>query len=162
MKLLIHTVDKDPEVRQVSTEADIAQILDPKMQEMYDAMIEAMIRYDGIGIAAPQLGITTRVVVISKDYAKTPEHQVLINPRLVSTSEKTFVVEQGCLSVPGVFGPVERPAKVRVKAYGRDGKPIDIKAKGMYACILQHEIDHLNAVLFIDKAQYTLPRDRDE
>lgn len=158
-KLLIHTVDKDVEVRQHSAEVDTATIATPQQQAFYDAMIEAMIRYDGIGIAAPQLGFTTRVIVISKDYAKTPEHQVLINPRLVSCSERTAVVEQGCLSVPAVFGPVERPAKVRVKAFTRDGKPIDIKAKGMYACILQHEMDHLDGILFIDKAQYTLPKD---
>lgn len=162
MKFQIRIVDKDPEVRQLSTDADISTITAPKMQEFYDGLIEAMIRYDGIGIAAPQLGFNTRVVVISKDYSDTDEHQVLINPRLVSTSEKTYVVEQGCLSVPGLFGPVKRPAKVRVKAYGRDGKPLDIKAKGMYACILQHEIDHLNAILFIDKAEYTVPRPKDE
>jgi peptide deformylase len=152
----------DSEVREMCADADPTTITSAKMQEFYDAMIEAMIRYDGIGIAAPQLGYTTRVIVVSKTYTGTPEDLVLINPRLVSTSEKTAVVEQGCLSVPGVFGPVTRPAKVRVKALGRDGKPLDIKAKGMYACILQHEIDHLNGVLFIDKADYLVEQPKSE
>lgn len=159
-KMTICTVDRHPVVREVSVPADISKISTPEMQEFYDGLIEAMIRYDGIGIAAPQLGYTTRVVVIHKDYSGTDEHQVLINPRLVSASDKTAVVEQGCLSVPGVFGPVERPAKVRVKAFIRTGEPIDIKAKGMYACILQHEIDHLDGTLFIDKAQYVVEKEK--
>jgi peptide deformylase len=94
-KLLIHVVDKDPAVREISKDADVSKISTPEMQEFYDQMIEAMIRYDGIGIAAPQLGFTTRVIVIAKEYAGGDEHQVLINPRLVSTSEKNVYGRTG-------------------------------------------------------------------
>lgn len=153
-KLLIHTVDKDAEVRTLCTEIKNPETAVSTMQEFFDQMIEAMIRYDGIGIAAPQIGHCIRVCVIHKQYAETPDHLILINPRIVSSSERTYRLDQGCLSVPGSYGPVVRPAKVRVKAYTRDGKPIDIKAKGMYAQVLQHEIDHLDGVLFIDKAEY--------
>lgn len=155
-KLLIHTVDKDPEVRTVCAEIEHPETAasTPEMQEFFDQLIEAMIRYDGIGIAAPQVGHCVRVCIIHKQYSETPEHLVLINPRIVSTSERTYRLDQGCLSVPGTYGPVVRPAKVRVKAYTRTGAPVDIKAKGMYAQVLQHELDHLDGILFIDKAEY--------
>ncbi|MCW1929910.1 MAG: peptide deformylase [Candidatus Kerfeldbacteria bacterium] len=155
-KLLIHTVDKNIEVRTQCAEIQHPEtsVRTPEMQEFFDQLIEAMIRYNGIGIAAPQVGHCVRICVIHKEYTETPDHLILINPRIVSLSERTFRLEQGCLSVPGTYGPVVRPAKIRVKAYTRNGTPIDIKAKGMYAQVLQHEIDHLDGILFIDKAEY--------
>lgn len=153
-KLLIHTVDKNPEVRTKCVEVEHPETAVATMQDFFEQMIEAMIRYDGIGIAAPQLGHCIQVIVIAKEYAPDHEHQVLINPRIVSLSDRLTTLDQGCLSVPGTYGPVIRPSKVRVKAFTRDGKLIDIKAKGMYAQILQHEIDHLDGTLFIDKAEF--------
>lgn len=151
-KLLIHTVDKDKEVRTVSTDFDIAKIKIKSSQQYFDDLIEAMIRYNGIGIASCQVGKNIRVIVISKEYTKDKEHTVMINPRLVSTSEKTNLMEEGCLSVPGMYGSVERYTKVRVKGWYRDGTQFDIKAKGMLARIFQHELDHLEGTLFIDSA----------
>ncbi len=149
MKLRIYTVE-DPEVRKVSSEVDSSTIAQEEMQEFFDELVEMMLTSDGIGIAAPQVGRNDRIIVISKEFALTPDHQVLINPTVSSVSKKTTIAEEGCLSVPGIEGKVERPYKARVKAITRDGNPIDIKAKGMYARILLHEIDHLDGILFID------------
>ncbi len=144
----------DPSVRQPSEPVDPKRLKDPEFQRWLDALVVAMIDYHGIGIAAVQVGENIQAVVIHKEHSKTPEHLVLINPVLVSTSPKTWTLMQGCLSVPGANGPVERPARVRVKALDRHGAKLDIKAKGMYAQVLQHEIDHLHGVLFIDRARY--------
>lgn len=151
-RLLIHTVDKDPEVRTVSADIAIEDIAQKKWQQYFDDLIEAMIRYNGIGIASCQVGRNIRVIVISKEYTKDAEHTVMINPRLVSTSARTTLMEEGCLSVPKIYGPVKRFTKVRVKGWYRDGRPFDIKAKGMLARIFQHELDHLEGTLFIDTA----------
>ncbi|MBI2411079.1 MAG: peptide deformylase [Candidatus Kerfeldbacteria bacterium] len=151
MSLRIYTI-QEPEVRQESTPISVEELRQPAMQQFANDLIEAMIRFQGIGIASCQVGRTIRMVVITKEYTEEKEHLVLVNPRLVSVAEKTSVLEEGCLSVPGVFGPVERPSKVRVKALSRNGEPLDIKAKGMLARILQHEIDHINGILFVDKA----------
>lgn len=155
MSLHIHTIE-DVVVRKVSTRIAMKDISKPETQQFVDELIEAMIQYKGIGIAAVQAGRPICMIVIAKEYAEEAtrkvEHLVLVNPRIVSTSEKKSVMEEGCLSVPATFGPIERYAKVRVKAVQRDGTPIDIKAKGMLARILQHEIDHLHGKVFIDSA----------
>ncbi len=143
---------RDKSVRTVGRSIEESAIASPEMQPFYDDLIEAMIRYDGIGIAANQVGYPLQIFVIHKDYAPDGEHLVLINPRIVSSSAKLAEMDEGCLSVPGVFGPVDRFTKVRVKARLRDGSSIDIKAKGMLARILQHEADHLVAKVFIDRA----------
>lgn len=154
-KLRIHTT-KDSSVRTPSTEISQTELQTKEMQSFLDDLIQAMIDYRGIGIAATQVGRTICAVVIEneyvEEYTKKDEHLILINPRIASASKKTSLLEAGCLSVPGVSGTNERPSKVRVKALRRDGTPIDIKAKGMLAHILQHEIDHLHGILFIDTA----------
>ncbi len=138
---------------------ELGQLKDQTFQAWLDDLVQAMIDYNGIGIAAVQVGRLIQAIVVDQQYTKTPDHLVLINPRLVSTSPKTWTLVQGCLSVPGASGPVTRPARVRVKAVDRAGLPLDIKAKGMYAQILQHEIDHLHGTLFIDKANRVEYRD---
>ncbi len=143
---------RDEVVRIPTDPVDLEQVVTDEMQQYFDDLIEAMERYDGIGIAANQVGQSLQVFVIHKDYTPSGEHLVVINPRMASRSDKTQSMEEGCLSVPGVFGSVERAAKVRIKGYGRDGKRLDIKARGMLARILQHEYDHLQATVFIDKA----------
>lgn len=151
MKLRIYTT-KDPEVRKISTSVELSDLRKKELQDFIQALPQAMVDFNGIGLASCQVGRNIRVVVVTKEYTNTPEHLVLVNPRLVSVSEKLSRLEQGCLSVPGVYGTVERPAKVRVKAFLPDGTAVDIKAKGMFAQVLQHELDHLDGVLFIDKA----------
>lgn len=154
MSLRLYTTT-DEEVRWKSAELSAEQLSSSEMQQFVDELVQAMIDANGIGIAAIQVGRPLQIFVVDKEYAGSKEHLILVNPRIVSTSTRVASMEEGCLSVPAVFGPVERPIKVRVKALLRDGSPIDIKAKGMYARILQHELDHLQAILFIDHAPKT-------
>lgn len=108
-------------------------------------MFETMYLAKGIGLAAPQVGRTERIAVVDVDNNPL----VIINPEVVHT-EARDKGEEGCLSIPDVYGDVERPAKVRVRATGLDGKAIEIEAEGLFARCLQHEIDHLHGKLFID------------
>ncbi|OGY86312.1 MAG: peptide deformylase [Candidatus Kerfeldbacteria bacterium RIFOXYA2_FULL_38_24] len=151
MALKIYTLN-EPEIRKISSDVAPQKISEKNLQVFMSALAKMMHQHDGIGIAAPQVGKNIRLIVIDKDYAKTADDLVLVNPRVVSIAKKTNIQEEGCLSVPGVYGLVERPVKARVKGWGRQGEKMDIKAKGMLARVLQHEIDHLNGILFIDKA----------
>ena len=117
-------------------------------------------RAPGIGLAAIQLGEAKRVVTLDlakKDEPKAP--QVFINPEIVWSSDEKNVHEEGCLSIPEYYEEVERPAEVKVKYLDREGKPQEVHANGILATCLQHEIDHLNGVLFIDHLS-KLKRDR--
>lgn len=133
--------------------------IDNKIRELALDMVETMYKYDGVGLAAPQVGILKRLIVI--DPGTGPK--VLINPVITKSSGKQ-TCEEGCLSFPNMFGNVDRPANVTVEAYDIDGKKIKIKAKELEAVILCHEIDHLDGILFIDKAYdvYTLTEEEIE
>jgi peptide deformylase len=114
-------------------------------------MLETMYDAPGIGLAAIQVGEPLRMLVI--DLAKEgekPAPQVFINPEIVASGDERSVYEEGCLSIPDYYAEVERPATVRVKYLDRDGKLQEVDAEGLLATCLQHEIDHLNGVLFID------------
>src|SRR5665213_3213249 len=114
-------------------------------------MFETMYDAPGIGLAAIQIGVPQRIVTM--DLAKKDEPaapQVFINPELVWTSDDKSIHEEGCLSIPEYYEDVARPAQVRVRYLDRDGKPQEVEADGILATCLQHEIDHLNGVLFID------------
>lgn len=139
----------DPLLRQHSS--PISQV-DDEVRRLADDMLETMYDAPGIGLAAIQIGVPRRVVVI--DVAKEEEEgrkpQVFINPEIVATSDERSVYEEGCLSIPDYYAEVERPATVTVRHVDRDGKEQTIEADGLLATCLQHEIDHLNGVLFID------------
>jgi peptide deformylase len=119
--------------------------VDRSIQKLLDDMLETMRVAPGIGLAANQVGRLLRLITIE---IEDTVYQ-LVNPELLS-SEGEAIIEEGCLSLPGYYADVQRPAKVNVKALTRNGKPIKIHADGMLARVLQHEIDHLNGVLFID------------
>jgi peptide deformylase len=124
---------------------------DGELQGLIDDMFESMYDAPGIGLAAIQLGMPKRVItadLAKKDEPRAP--QVFINPEIVSRSEELATYEEGCLSIPEIHEDVERPAQVRVRYLDRDGKPQEVDADGLLATCLQHEIDHLNGVLFID------------
>ncbi|MBU5590874.1 peptide deformylase [Clostridium sp. MSJ-4] len=112
------------------------------IKDMFETMYDA----DGVGLAAPQVGILKRIVVI--DVGEGPI--ALINPEIIS-KEGSYIDVEGCLSVPGEQGEVERPEKVRVKALNEEGKEIEFEAEELFARAVCHEIDHLNGVLFVDK-----------
>ena len=132
-----------PVLRQRAT--DVAKI-SRKTQLLIDDMIRIMKLANGIGLAAPQLGILQSVIVIAPDMRPT----ALLNPKVVK-SEGEEVGEEGCLSIPGLYGDVTRPAYVEVEAMDRKGRLITLELEGLPARVVQHEIDHLNGILFTDK-----------
>lgn len=120
--------------------------IDDRIQILLDDMLETMYESNGVGLAAPQVGILKRVVVI--DIGEGPVF--LINPEIIK-SEGSYIDEEGCLSIPGEQGPVERPYKVTVKALDRNGKEIVVEGEELMARALCHEIDHLDGILYVDK-----------
>lgn len=137
----------DPRLRKKAEEVNE---IDEDIQKLITAMFEAMEEDDGIGLAAPQIGVSRRVIVVSFD-DKDFERLALINPVISWLSEGKDVMEEGCLSVPGVKAEVERSVDAVVKGMTRNGRWVEITAHGLLARVLQHEIDHLNGVLFIDR-----------
>ena len=125
----------------------------PNIGKLLDNMLDTMYAAQGVGLAAPQIGVSKRVVVI--DVGEGPIE--LVNPLIVE-AEGEEVDAEGCLSIPGVTGDVMRAAKVRVQAFNRNGELLDLPAEGYLARACQHEIDHLDGVLFIDKAIKTYRR----
>jgi len=113
-------------------------------------MIETIKDADGVGLAAPQVGVLKRLIAV--DIGKKPF--ALINPVITKKSKETFVGEEGCLSFPKVFIAINRATEIEVEALNIDGKPIKLKAKDFAARVLQHEIDHLNGILIIDKVGF--------
>jgi len=151
-KLSILT-DPHPLLRQRSTEVDTKTIATPAFKKFVDALTKAMFEYEGVGIAAPQIGKPWRVFIVNtKDGPQT-----MINPEIISKSWRKEWDEEGCLSVPGKFGLVKRAKSLKLRALDVNGQTITLKAKGFFARVVQHEIDHLNGVLFIDKAKNISP-----
>jgi len=125
--------------------------VDKDLQNLMDDMLETMYAAPGIGLAAIQIGIPKRVIVLdlaSKDEPKNPMH--FINPEIIEKSNNNLTYEEGCLSVPGQFAEIDRPDKCHLKYLDYYGQPKEIKAEGMLATCIQHEIDHLEGILFID------------
>lgn len=150
MALLRILIYPDPQLRVQAKTVDFKELLSNRFQTFIDDLIETMRVEDGIGIAATQVGRPHQIFVV----ADTPENvRVFVNPVLSSFSKRRTYMEEGCLSLPGIFGQVQRPAKVRLKAFDRFAKPVDMKASTLFAKILQHEYDHLQGILFIDKAE---------
>jgi peptide deformylase len=138
----------DPILRQVSRPVER---VDDDLRKLASDMLDTMYDAPGIGLAAIQVGEPLRMLVI--DLAKEgeePAPYVFINPEIVESSEERSVYEEGCLSIPDYYAEVERPASVRVKYLDRDGKAQEMVADRLMATCLQHEVDHLNGVLFID------------
>ncbi len=134
--------------------------VDSAIRKLADDMLETMYEAPGIGLAAIQIGEPLRLVTL--DIAKKdaePAPQVFVNPEVVWASDDSNLHEEGCLSIPDYYEEVERPAKVRVKYLDLDGRVQEVEADGILATCLQHEIDHLNGVLFIDHLS-KLKRDR--
>ena len=133
----------DPVLREETK--PIEEITD-EIRALVKNMFETMYLAKGIGLAAPQVGRTERVAVIDVDGAK----YAIINPEIISTDSKTAKSEEGCLSIPDVYGDVERPSRVRIRALDIDGKEFEVEADDLLGRCLQHEIDHLHGKLFID------------
>lgn len=143
MSVLDIRVLGDPVLREETT--PVAAITD-ELRELVRNMFETMDLAKGIGLAAPQVGRTERVAVIGVDQ----DRFAIINPEIVESDAKQAKAEEGCLSIPDVYGDVERPARVKVRATNLDGETFEIEAGDLLARCLQHEIDHLHGKLFID------------
>ena len=145
--------------RKIITEPDIIlrkksatlEKVDDELRELMDDMLETMYAAPGIGLAGVQVGILKRLIVIdiSRDQEKK-NPLFLINPEIISKSSSTSVYEEGCLSLPGYFAEIERPAECQIKYLDYHGKKKEMKAGGLLATCIQHEVDHLNGILFID------------
>jgi peptide deformylase len=132
-------------------------VFDADLQKLIDDMVETMRQAPGVGLAAPQVGVSERLIVV--EYAENDEDEdapkklfVVANPEIVKVSTETEKGIEGCLSIPGLVGEVERPLQVVIRGQNRRGQPVRIKAKGWLARIFQHEIDHLEGILFTDRA----------
>ena len=123
---------------------------DSDLEKLAKDMAQIMYQDDGIGLAGPQVSLSQKIMVVGDTDGKS--WQAYINPSITYFSKNTTSTEEGCLSLPGIFGEVTRPKKIRFKYHDLDGKTHKAKAKGLDAVVLQHEIDHLNGVLFIDRA----------
>jgi peptide deformylase len=129
----------------------------PELQTLVDDMVETMRQAPGVGLAAPQVDESIRLIVVEygdeDDENIPPKLYVLANPEITRSSQDTLVGTEGCLSIPGIQGDVERLEAVTVKGLNRYGRPMTVKAKGWLARIFQHEIDHLDGILFVDRAE---------
>jgi peptide deformylase len=140
----------DPVLKAVA--APVAKIDDAVRAQM-DKMLETMYDAPGVGLAANQVGILNRVLVMDVEYKKEGADKnpiFMANPEIIWKSEEPSVMEEGCLSIPGQYADVERPAVVRVKYLDYKGEPGELEASGLLSHCVQHEIDHLNGVLFVD------------
>lgn len=129
----------------------------PDLQRLIDDMVETMREAPGVGLAAPQVKVSMRVIVV--EFGDEEDEEIpaklftIVNPEITRRSQETVMGIEGCLSIPGILGEVERSSSVTLKGFTRHGKPIRIKANGWLARIFQHEVDHLDGVLFVDRAE---------
>ena len=141
-------IEPDPILREKS---ETLEKVDDELRALLDDMLETMYSAPGIGLAAVQIGILKRLIVI--DISKDKEKKsplFLINPKIISRSKKTSIHEEGCLSLPGHFAEIERPEECEIKFIDYHGKEKELRANGLLSTCIQHEVDHLNGILFID------------
>ena len=141
-------IEPDPILRKKS---DSLYQVNNDIRKLLDDMLKTMYAAPGIGLAAVQIGILKRIIVI--DISKKEEKKnpiFLINPKIIFQSKETSTYEEGCLSLPGHFAEIERPAKCKIEYIDYNGKKAELEAEGLLSTCIQHEIDHLNGILFID------------
>ena len=138
----------DPRLKAVS--APVGKV-DAEVRKLAEDMADSMYEAEGIGLAAVQIGVAKRVIVMDLDQKDGKSNwRVFINPKITWASEEMATFEEGCLSVPEIWDDVERPARIKAEYLDLDGKKVEIEADGMLATCLQHEMDHLEGILFID------------
>ena len=139
----------NPVLRQKARELTREEILSPAVQSLIDDMVETMREYDGVGLAAPQVHEHVRISVV--EFSEGQGLSVYVNPRVTVLDAAEEGLWEGCLSVPGLKGWVTRPRKIQVEYLDREAKPHSIVAEGFLATVLQHEFDHLDGVLYVDR-----------
>ena len=148
-----------PILRRVAEEVPPERILDPEVQRLVDDLVETMREYEGAGIAAPQVYESKQICVIEEilpdeEFAGVP-FTILVNPKVTPQTTERMEFWEGCLSVPDLRGLVARPRAVHVDAFDRHGQPLSFDVDGFFATVIQHETDHLQGVLFIDRVEDT-------
>ena len=137
----------DPVLRERS---EPVEEIDDGIKDLVEGLVAAVDEAEGLGLAAPQIGVSRRVIVVVElDSDGRRKHHVVINPEIVSACGED-VNEEGCLSIPGIYADVERPHAVTIQAWNERGRPFTLDAEGLLARVIQHELDHLNGVLFLD------------
>jgi len=139
--------------------APVEQI-DKSIRKLIQNMVDTMDKANGLGLAAPQVGFDKRVIVVILNY--DTDHEIimpLINPEIVYFSEKENICEEGCLSLPGIWKPVKRSSIIRVKFLDLKGDKQLLEVEDMNARVVQHEVDHLNGILFVDRVEEEAPKD---
>lgn len=159
MNYKIHTINnkKEKEFLRKGTKK-VKDLKSIKIQELIKNMREIMIKEKGVGLAANQIGLDAQIFVMGPG----EDFFAFINPKITKYSKEMEEMEEGCLSVPGIAGIVSRPVAVEIKGYNEKGKEVKKKFEGVFARICQHEYDHLNGILFIDKAIKTFKTDNGE
>jgi peptide deformylase len=151
----------DPVLRERAPEMSLDELASPEVQQLIDSLIEARRAAGGAGLAAPQVGVSKRIAVVEVDEATRYAYKplvpltVLVNPVLEPLSDETLVINEGCLSVPDLRGDVPRHLRVRVRYFDRNGAACSVDAEGLTAGTFQHEVDHLDGVLFLDRVTDT-------
>lgn len=146
-----------PVLREIAQPIEPREIRGPEIQRLIRDMLETMAEYKGVGLAAPQVHVSKRLVLVGggEDEDGEPIVRVLINPELKTTTTELAGMWEGCLSIPGLRGFVERPCAVEVKAYNEQGQKLQFTLEGFPAVVMQHECDHLDGVLFTDRLKDT-------
>jgi len=142
----IYTIDIEKELEVLRNKSKLVTDINQELIDFTNQMIKS-IEGIGIGLAAPQVGRNERFFVCHLDQM---DPLVFINPEIIGTSEELSSYEEGCLSIPGMYGDVKRPAVIQIQAWNQKGRPFKLEAEGLLATCIQHELDHLNGVLFID------------
>ena len=155
MKLPIWKL-KDPTqaevLRAVAQPVSLDIVSHQDFQQLIDDMERSMYAADGIGLAAPQIGKSIRLAIVAKEAFEGRECLVMINPTVSKISSQQVAMEEGCLSLPKVYGPVARARSLTLTAFNRQGQPYTLQAEDLFARVIQHEVDHLNGRIFIDRA----------
>jgi len=146
-----------PVLREKCQTIDPAAITGPEVQRLIRDMFETMVEYNGVGLAAPQVHQPLRLLIAGGDVDDEgrPEYRILINPEITVLDETRLGMYEGCLSVPGMRGWVERPQKVQVKSWNEKGQKTEFTLEGFPAVVIQHECDHLDGVLYVDRIEDT-------
>jgi peptide deformylase len=150
----------DPVLRQRADEVSPEELRTPEIQHLIDELVRMRREAGGAGLAAPQISVSKRIAVVEVDQATRNRYPykpafpltVLVNPVIEPLSEETVLINEGCLSVPGLRGDVERHVRIRVDYFDRNGAPAEVVVEGLTAGTFQHEVDHLDGVLFLDRA----------
>ncbi len=153
--LLPIIIEPDKFLHQISEKIEQADLATPRLQKLITSMVETMYTKDGVGLAAPQIGQGVRLIVISKEFNPLDKRKelILINPTWEKTSIFKNWDEEGCLSVPFIYGEVKRYRKIKVRAWNEKGQDLNFSAEDYEARVIQHEVDHLDGIIFTSKAK---------